>query len=172
MAGASARQKSVHSWYGIKTAFLKGMAPGQAPKTKPNSMQHAVAADRLGHINRTGGMKTAGIGEAGRDPPLIETKQGDYQVPHMRKTLSTSRLSSLKGTSRTALRGWNTKSRPAASWANSSLTASRMRLLIRLRITEFPNLRGTVKPTRAASEPGKAAQMAMKNGPLIFLPRS
>lgn len=148
------------------------MAPGQAPKTKPDSAPHAVAANRLGHVDGTGGMKPAGVGQQWGEPPFVQTKNGDYQVPHTRKTLSTSRLNSVKGAAGTALRGWNTRSRPAAKWANSSRTASRIRRRMRLRTTELPSRRGTVKPIRAGAVSGLVAQITMKNGPLIFLPRS
>src|SRR5579859_6836006 len=161
--GSSARR----SWNQIYSTGLKRMAASQTLDAHPAAALYAIPFHRLAHIFGTGWMIAAGGGKPRRQKSLIQPQRGDYELLQRRKTFSTSRIRSAKGEPIAARRGLKIISHSGFSRSSRWRTASRTRLLIRLRTTAPPSDRGSVKPIRGPGGPSassRRAQNAANNG--------
>ena len=155
-------------------AYAERLAAQKALQSHPNAQQGTMFSDSFHHVNRTGGVKTAGGWQERRDPPFVESQRGENGYLHREATLATSRRRSSKLASSAARRGLNTTIQFLANAWRSSRTASRMRRRIRFLLTALPNARGVVKPNSGpvgSSTPGQRTKAA-KKGQVIRFPWS
>ena len=159
--------------HGVKTAFVERMTAAEAFQAKPHARPGSMNRDRLAHVVRAGGVKTACRRKERRNQSLVRGDESDEdraRCPgnpaslHRKKRRRTSACSSLNKQSRVVRRGLKTMDHSGLSWASSRRAASRIRRRIRLRTTALPSARGVVKPTRGPGQSGVERQKAAKYG--------
>ncbi len=159
----------------VVSSLTEGVAAREAAQSEPDTARRSVALYRLHHVFRARRFEPAGGGQEWRDPSFIETQGGNDQVPHLRISLSISAWTASNGALAALRRGLITMSQFGPAAESARRTASRTRRRMRLRTTDFPIARGTVKPTRgpgARSGPVFSRQNAMNRGPVNREPPS
>jgi len=141
--------------------------------------------NRLDHVLRAGGMKTAGRGQQRRDPSLVDTKPADNKCLHLffvvlrsvtlvrsfvsdgsnpgcisqrANTFISAFWTSAKLAPAAARRGLRTMSQGSTRLARCNRKASRSRRLMRLRTTAPPSARVAVTPSRGPEGNGCFAE--------------
>src|SRR6185312_2148281 len=127
---------------------MERVAPAETFQAHPHSARRAMRFNRLTHIFRTRRMEAARRGQQRRYQELVSLKDVDENLPHRIKRRRTSVRSSVNGHFSALRRGLKTIDHSELNCDSSSRTASRMRRLMRLRMTALPSARGVVNPTR------------------------
>ncbi len=133
----------------IVTAFVERVAAAQPLHTQPHALNGSVFFDRLEHVLGACRIISASGRQERRDHQFVALEGHGYDCLHLANNRPTSRRKSSNGASSTLRRGLKTIFQLSGSRSNWDRTASRIRRFSRLRVTAFPNARGTVKPKRA-----------------------
>lgn len=136
--------------------------------------------DRIKHVFRTGRVVTASRRQQRRYPSLVEAQCGDGYGLHLSLNFRTSACNSANVARSALRRGFTTTSHCGPNSGSSKRRASRIRRLMRLRVTALPIARGTVSPIRGparrvaspVSSTKAENRRAFKRAPLSYTRRN
>src|SRR4051812_43644305 len=141
------------------------MAAQHAPQCQARAGEQSAALERFHRVLRAGGRVAAGRRQRGREPALVAAQHRDEHALHLpprsmtANPLATSATSTGNSAFITDFFGLMTTSAERCKFPRFMRTASRTRRRIRLRCTDPPSARLTVRPMRGPIIPAAFAAL-------------